>query len=26
MDCLPEEEETWEIKIGKRNFYKIKFI
>ena len=26
MDCLPEEEEAWEIKIGKRNFYKIKFI
>ena len=26
LDYLPEEEEKWEIKIGKRNFYKIKFI
>ena len=26
LDYLPEEEEKWEIKIGKRNFYKIKFV
>ncbi len=26
LDCLPKEEAKWKIKIGKRNFYKIKFI